>query len=962
MRQTNEKVEEILGINRDQFSQIVMIAQGDFRRFLLSETKDRAAILRRIFDTGRLKNFQEELKQKMLEYKRALEAGTQSFLQYANGIVCDEALESAETISAWKENPDIYRRPELMDSLETLLIFEETAISELMSELSDTRKEHEAFTTELTLIKSVNTRFDELFAKTTHRDVLLEQRQAMDDRQAKVARGVLALRNVKVFEDAFIKASANHKSAVKAAEAADTDRMGKDALFKEADGALEREKANDGEKKQLRSDIERLDGLKPKYARLGKLDTDHAAARDKIAAAETGLKKARDNETEIDGRTESLKKEADSLEGAELKIEKLVGERKDALSRVQTLDVLESNINKLRLKKEELKSLQTEFSAADAAFERVDMAFKRLEQIFLREQAGLLAAKLEAGAPCPVCGSLEHPAPAKPTAEAPSESEVDKARAKSDTARKKRDSLAGRCSLLKGETDAAETGCLAEAAEFGRLATAAETGGRPTAAQTSNSERPTDAAAQAAAESGGRLANAAAGDTGCDIETILSELPQVKSGFNVLLTGLSERIRALDKDLARRSACLSELESLDAEKKRIVNVIAQAADELNRLKIMQSSIDTERAMLRSELEFDTAEEADAALNRKKSLLKRLDAQYDKAAAARDKASSAFEQAKAVLKERLALQSEAAVQSGAALDEFNKAVCTGGFSDEADYRSALMTEKGVKDAEAEISAYHKALDIAEHDVKQLETETSGKKYIDISEHQPKLDRLNSRIEDLTKALASAQSRFDANRSAHRNIKEAISLMAGAEAQYLNYKVLSDTANGDISGKARVSFETYLQTTYFTRILRAANLRFAAMNSGRYEFKRREEPGSLRSQTGLELDVLDNYTGKARDVRTLSGGESFKASLALALGLSDIVQQTSGGVRLDAMFVDEGFGALDSESLDAAISTLEKMAGGNRAIGIISHVRELSERIDRQIFVKRGAAGSEAVVML
>lgn len=182
----------------------------------------------------------------------------------------------------------------------------------------------------------------------------------------------------------------------------------------------------------------------------------------------------------------------------------------------------------------------------------------------------------------------------------------------------------------------------------------------------------------------------------------------------------------------------------------------------------------------------------------------------------------------------------------------------------------------------------------------------------------------------------------------------------EAMYKIYKVLSDTANGDIQGKAKITFETYLQTTYFTRILRAANRRFSVMSGSRYELRRREDAGNLRSQTGLELNVLDHYTGKLRDVRSLSGGESFKASLSLALGLSDIVQQTSGGVQLDAMFIDEGFGSLDAESLDMAVTTLQNMAGGGRMIGIISHVNELDSRIDKKILVKRSRCGSKILL--
>ena len=158
------------------------------------------------------------------------------------------------------------------------------------------------------------------------------------------------------------------------------------------------------------------------------------------------------------------------------------------------------------------------------------------------------------------------------------------------------------------------------------------------------------------------------------------------------------------------------------------------------------------------------------------------------------------------------------------------------------------------------------------------------------------------------------------------------------------------------------ETYIQTTYFDRIVARANVRLMKMTGGQYDLKRRKTADTMRGQTGLELDVIDHYNGTERSVKTLSGGESFKASLALALGLSDEVQMSTG-IQLDTLFVDEGFGSLDPESLNQAYNTLAGLTEGNRLVGIISHVAELKERIDRQILVtKEKSGGSKAVISL
>ena len=168
-------------------------------------------------------------------------------------------------------------------------------------------------------------------------------------------------------------------------------------------------------------------------------------------------------------------------------------------------------------------------------------------------------------------------------------------------------------------------------------------------------------------------------------------------------------------------------------------------------------------------------------------------------------------------------------------------------------------------------------------------------------------------------------------------------------------LSNTANGGISEKEKISFETYVQMSYFERILRRASVRLQKMTGGQYELIRRVDELGKRAQVGLDIDVLDHHNGTTRSVNTLSGGEQFKASLSLALGLSDEIQASAGGVKLDTMFVDEGFGSLDGESLSLAISTLQDLTEGNRLVGIISHVEELKNRIDKQIIVEKQKIG-------
>ena len=204
----------------------------------------------------------------------------------------------------------------------------------------------------------------------------------------------------------------------------------------------------------------------------------------------------------------------------------------------------------------------------------------------------------------------------------------------------------------------------------------------------------------------------------------------------------------------------------------------------------------------------------------------------------------------------------------------------------------------------------------------------------------------------KELFSIQS---GNLEIFRKVQKRKEEMTKAEAEYVWMKNLSDTANGNLNGKAKIELETYIQMAYFDRILRRANVRLMTMSSGQYELKRQEQSENRKEKAGLDLNVIDHYNGTERSVKTLSGGESFQASLSLALGLSDEIQASAGGIRLDSMFVDEGFGSLDEESLSQAVKALSSLADGHRMVGIISHVAELKDRIENKIIVNKQCSG-------
>ena len=257
------------------------------------------------------------------------------------------------------------------------------------------------------------------------------------------------------------------------------------------------------------------------------------------------------------------------------------------------------------------------------------------------------------------------------------------------------------------------------------------------------------------------------------------------------------------------------------------------------------------------------------------------------------------------------------------------------------------EKAVHDCKETLAATNATLE-------QLRQQLSQTPVADMEILEAEKQRLSEEKAILSAHQKLLHTRITTNRAAQSNISKQSQQLAALEEQYTWMKALSDTANGTVSGKDKIMLETYIQTTYFDRILERANIRLQKMSGGQYDLKRRRVAVSRQGQSGLELDIVDHINTTQRSVNTLSGGEAFLASLALALGLSDEVQMSTG-IHLDTLFVDEGFGSLDSEALSKAYHTLASLTEGNRLVGIISHVSELKERIDKQIVVKKEKTG-------
>ena len=285
-----------------------------------------------------------------------------------------------------------------------------------------------------------------------------------------------------------------------------------------------------------------------------------------------------------------------------------------------------------------------------------------------------------------------------------------------------------------------------------------------------------------------------------------------------------------------------------------------------------------------------------------------------------------------------------------------------FENEEDFLKSLEKQKELDSMEKAVRLYDNKTIEVDAKLSRYDREVLSLKHIDTLEIEENKKNLTAKKEEIDKKIIEYSYFVTNNKTCLQNISGGYEEYVILEKEYQITKELSGVANGNLEGKAKQEFVTYVLAYHFEKILQMANIRLNKMSNGRYEFLRPDYAINLQSAAGLDLEVFDTYTGKCRSAKTLSGGESFKASLALALGLSEVVSNRAGGVQIETLFIDEGFGSLDSESLEQAIGVLNDLKEGNRLIGIISHVNELKEKINNKIVIKKGSNGSSLSIVL
>lgn len=792
-KEVNAAVREILGIDREQFSQVAMIAQGDFLKLLLADTKERQKIFRSIFHTDRFVELQDRLSRQANAVKYQWEDARNSIRQYMEGILWSEGSEYTEKAQLAREGS--LPVEEVLFLLDKLLEEDRNAQRELDIRLQDTETAMEEVVSLLAKAES--------FQKT--------------------------------------KTTLARKEAEESAA---------QTLLRQRQHDLEAEREKTPRQELLGKEVTAIDLTLPEYDRLAELQKLLSASEARRKTAETEIDAAQETRTSLTAEINALKNERKALENIGAEKEKLLRQRQEQHQERTTLQELVSSIAGFRIQQENWKIAQQLYLAADQKSSVLMQEYDAKNKAFLDEQAGIIAGQLEAGKPCPVCGSMHHPSPAVMAESAPTEEEVKKARKAYEKAARDTEKASAAAAKEKGKVTSQEEALLKQA------------------------------------------------------DTLLGirDISGAEYAARARISELTDSISNLESNISQIAKSQERKEYLDFFIPGKETELAAAEEKLAAAKEQLAS---SAASIRSLAEQITA-----------------------------------------LREKLSFESRsAAVSHRNALDAERRAL-----------------QAALEKAERDYAACRDTLTSLSASVAQLKIQLEEGTEIDLDTQSAQKEGLTARKAEILRQQKDIHTRLSANSGCKKNIQSKSAELAALEEKQKWMRALSDTANGSIRGKERIMLETYIQTTYFDRIVARANVRLMKMTGGQYDLKRRKTADNMRSQSGLELDVIDHYNGTERSVKTLSGGESFKASLALALGLSDEVQMSTG-IRLDTLFVDEGFGSLDPESLNQAYHTLAGLTAGNRLVGIISHVAELKERIDKQIVVtKERSGGSRAEIVV
>ncbi len=830
-------IKELLGLDYHQFKQTTMLAQGEFRRLLEANSTEKQQIFSKIFGTHRFARLASRLEEKEQALGKELQAAQAAIYR------CVLQLASLGYQALDRQDAQYMPYKEIASAVEETLALHTQRIQQLNIHIQDLETQRAGI--DLAGSKALNQKLERLAAAK----LTWQQLQARQQEIAQQTALLSQLRGAKELEDqeTIIRSlkTAKEESAVQLAGLEQQRKTVAEVLAKAQENyqhlpekklllqkAITAEDTLVQRRQGLEQQIQQIKQAKTLQTQWGQLDSQIGQLRAKMLALDLGE------------RIHLIQKGLDTLAG-------------------------------LEHSREAVAQLEEQIEAAQ-------QQYQRLYTGFLNGQAAVLARNLQAGTPCPVCGSTHHPDKADSHQVVPEQTQVTTAKERWDSLVTNKQALTARIQALEEQLPLLPI------------------------------PQPTDP--EQSAPSPKQLA-----------EAELNSLQQQLYTLHQQCAGIPDQ---------EKSALAQQIEALSVELATTRENVAAL------LAVSGQPSDADVGALDAEL---------GATKKTITLLSHEIAQQESAYLA---ARSAFDQCDAAYRSTITHLTSLEERYTKLREAFKVRMQGHGFSSYAQYREVLEQASRIETIAKDLEIYSQQKLTLQALITELESETAGKTAIDIAALERQLEELLRRLEGMREDKIRLHSLLD---STHQRLVELESLHKEVGLQGERHSLLKEMATLAKGNRPPyLSFERYILASYFDDVIQIANIHLQRMTGLRYRLQRKEE--AVGRTAGLDLEIIDAYTGKPRGVATLSGGEGFKTSLALALGLSDVVQMYAGGVSIDTMFIDEGFGSLDENSLDSAVQTLLSLEKNGRMVGVISHVPQLRSYIPIRLEVRYSPTGS------
>ncbi|TFE23577.1 AAA family ATPase [Cohnella luojiensis] len=888
----NLKMESVIGLTREQFSQIVMLPQGEFRKLLTSDTENKEEILRRIFRTGLYQKIEDRFQRQNRELQDALKQA--KAMQDVYVKQAQESLPQRDgSLLSVTLQQEYSSMVQVSEGLAQEISHYETQAAEIEVGKAAIAERLNAQELALREALALENRFVQLEEKRTLLE-RMEVRKAEIGESERVVKLAEQAARIEPYEEQTMAAVRQLELKLVEHERKLRDLAEAERGHAAAEQRHRGEEARDAERKEADRELARLAELKPIVQTLEERRGEVA----RLLAEEQASSSGRETmERQLEALREEKRNNAEQLKLAE----------SEAVKLPEILQQYEQMKDKYKLLKElaDLDKRIAEFSKHES--DRVEVAqllradHDQLESLWLEGQAGLLAAHLHDGKPCPVCGSEEHP---------------DKASAALSSIPSREGLQVAKDKLRIAEQELSETKAQAAAASAGK------------------NER-----------------SALMSEYGITDESFEDQLSRAEEEGKLLRLETDRLKQHAEWAKSHRESAEQldlQLEKLQAERERLIS-------EQHRISVDRS---TKQSLLDNELS-----RIPETLRSPGQLASRIAEQTTQA----NKLNEAWQEAQRQLQAmqaRLVEGKTNAVQAASQLEEaakqreqvgrrFEEELARSGFAAVEAYQAAKLPEAERNDRNRIIDEFKSQISSLLLQIAELERELAGQERPIPASLQDAIVELKGQLEQISAELHTVQrNRHEAERLLAA-IAKAVEQFLELELKQQQVSDIYQMLKGD--NPLKISFERYILIEFLEQILHAANARLNDLSNGQFTLQRSDRLETRGKQSGLGLDVYDAYTGQNRDVKSMSGGEKFNASLCLALGMTDVIQAYQGGISIEMMFIDEGFGSLDEDSLNKAITTLIDLQRSGRMIGVISHVQELKQAFPAVLEVSKTKEG-------